>query len=194
MPRFSIIGVDYEKSINRDRFRESLESLSNQTFKDFELIICHDGPKETPYNEEVNFEELELNPVILNTPERMDLWGHPSRKLGMENATGEFFLVFNLDNLLYPNCLEILDNAFNFVEERILIFNITTHHRNNTVLRGIPPVWCNIDAMQLVAHRDIWESVGWWYRNEFTSDGLIYEDMCQKFPWLEVPQVLGEHR
>jgi len=196
MPKFSIIAVDYEKWTPRERMVEGLTSIANQTFKDFELLICHDGPKEVPYEEELDFESIGLNPIILNTPERENKWGHPSRRLAMQHATGEYFINFNVDNLLTPNCLENLYLAITYTKGYVLVFNILMrgNHTGNDVLRGVPPVHTNIDAMQLVASREIWESIGWWYRDEPSSDGMIIEEICQMHPWLEVPLVLGEHR
>ena len=38
---FSIIATDYENHVNRERALESLNNLSNQICKDFELIILN---------------------------------------------------------------------------------------------------------------------------------------------------------
>ena len=47
--------------------------------------------------------------------------------------------------------------------------------------------------MQLVAHRRVWEEVGYWHNKDFCGDGFIYEEMCQKYPWTELPEILGEN-
>lgn len=194
-PRFSIIAVDYENHVPRDGFRSGIESLANQTFKDFELIICHDGPKETPYEDEIDFEALGLKPIIINTPEHMADWGHPSRDMAMRQATGEFFIQFNIDNIFYPEAFEKIDQKLTDAETQILIFHILHFKVNNgsVPFSGIPPVVASIDAMQLVAHRDIWKEVGYWYRNDFCADGYIYQDMCMRHPWAELPEVLGNN-
>jgi len=51
MPKFSILSTDYDKHVPRDKMKQGLETISMQTFKDFELIIVHDGPKPTSQKE-----------------------------------------------------------------------------------------------------------------------------------------------
>ena len=192
MPKFSIIAVDYDKHVPRDGMRKGLESLARQTFKDFELIICHDGPKEDPYEYDPILEELGLKAVILNTPEYMNNWGHSSRDLAMRSAVGDYFIQFNIDNIFYDNALERINQKLEEVNEEIVIFQVI-HHKaaGGAVFRGVPPRHCFIDAMQLVASKKIWTEIGFWYRLEGTSDGLIYEDMCNRYPWVELPECLG---
>jgi glycosyltransferase involved in cell wall biosynthesis len=195
---FTIIAVDYEHHVPRDGMRAGLQSLADQTFKDFELIIVHDGPKVIPYEDEVDFEAMGLDNVkIMNTAERMNNWGHSGRDLGMREASGEFFLQFNIDNKLYPHALETIFKAIE-AEPEIAIFIFTVlHYKANGGLPffGVPPAWCNIDCMQLVARRDVWRDVGFWWNLEPTGDGRIYEDMCSTRPWRHIGYdlVLGEN-
>ena len=194
MPRFSIIAVDYDKHVPRDGMRNGLASLARQTFKDFELIICHDGPKENPDEYAPILEELGLTAKIMNTPGYMNNWGHSSRDYAMRRADGEYFIQFNIDNIFYDNAFERINAKLEEVKEQIVIFQVR-HFKaaGGAVFRGVPPRHCFIDAMQLVAHRRIWQEVGYWYRTEGTSDGLIYEDMCNKYPWAELPECLGDN-
>lgn len=194
-PRFSVIAVDYEHHVPRDGFREGIKSLANQTFKDFELIICHDGPKEVPYSEEIDFEALGLDPIIINTPQHLGEWGHPSRDMAMRQANGEFFIQFNIDNIFYPEAFEKIDKRLTEAQTKIAIFQILHFKINNGAVpfTGLPPTVTHIDAMQLVAHRDIWEEAGYWHRTDFCADGYIYQDMCMKHAWAEIPEVLGNN-
>jgi len=193
-PKFSIIAVDYEHHVPRLGMKKGIESIANQTFKDFELIICHDGPKEIPYEEEINFSELGLDPVITNTESKHALWGHPSRDAAMRIAKGEYFLQFNIDNLLKPECLETIAKKINENENiKIFIFSILHWKLGGINFSGIPPVLCNIDALQLVAHRDIWKENNYWNNYENWSDGIIYENLCRSNSWIHIPEILGEN-
>lgn len=206
--RFCIIAVDYEYHVPRehdDRFIDStsimrgLESLGAQTFKDFNVVICHDGPKQVPYEDEgIDFNELGLDPYVINTENRWSDWGHSSRDFAMEyayeNNLGEYYIQFNIDNELFPQALQVLSDAIDSSENEIFIFPV--HHwkaSGGDIFRGVPPRLCNIDCMQLVAHKNVWKSVGMWYNKDAMSDGIIYQDMCERFPWTEVQECLGHN-
>jgi Glycosyl transferase family 2 len=193
-PKFSVIAVDYDQHVPREGMKNGLKSLSIQSFKDFELIICHDGPKSVPYEEEVDFAALGLDPIIMNTPERMNNWGHSSRDLAMRQATGEYFIHFNIDNIFFPNAFKKIADKLDSVDEEIVIFGIR-HWKaaGGAIFTGVPPRHCFIDVMQLVASARIWKEIGYWYNLEATSDGMIYEDMCNKYPWVTIPNMLGDN-
>lgn len=192
MTRFSVIAVDYDGHVPRSGMVEGLKSLGRQTFKDFNVVICHDGPTDGEHHYHRLAEELGLDITVINTPEWMNNWGHSSRDMAMRIATGDYFIQFNIDNLFYDHAFERINAKLNEVDEDIVIFQVL-HYKaaGGAVFSGIPPKHCFIDAMQLVAHRDIWKDIGYWYRYEGTSDGMIYEDMCNRYPWAELPECLG---
>ena len=219
MTRFCVISRDYEHHVPREHnpndvsstsIRRGLASLGSQTFKDFNVIICHDGPKEKTYEQEgIYFEEFGIQPYVLHTPRHYGLFDHPSADYAMRFAyeydLGDYFIQHNIDNEFFPEAFERINNALNNMdenEEGIVIFQIyhwkvyplnqEKYAMDNPWL-GFPPVRQGIDAMQLVAHRNIWKEVGFWHSNEEEADGIIYEDMCKKFAYRYIPIVLGHN-
>ncbi|MEY4697709.1 MAG: hypothetical protein RIT14_2137 [Pseudomonadota bacterium] len=110
-PRFSIIIVDYEGAVPRDIFRRKIASLAAQDFRDFEVLVYHDGPKATSYAEDVAGLDLPPGLQFHITPTRANDWGHSNRDRGIRAARGDWILHSNADNLLYPDCLRVLSAA-----------------------------------------------------------------------------------
>lgn len=201
MPKFSIIAVDYENHVPRDGMVRGLDSISNQLDKDYEIIIVHDGPKKISYEEEYDFSKLE-NVKFLNTPERMNDWGHSSRDLGMRNATGEYYINFNIDNILYEDALLKINNSTYLSKRKIFIFPIlhwkigALYEIQETpfLLEGLPVEQGKIDVMQFVAHKDLWRKQNYWYDKSENSDGLIYKKMYREHGGAYyIGTVLGEN-
>jgi hypothetical protein len=61
------------------------------------------------------------------------------------------------------------------------------------VLSGNPPVFGNIDMMNLVAHRSVWEEINYWYNLKPASDAIIYEEICKRHVPVYINSTLGEH-
>jgi Glycosyl transferase family 2 len=193
MPRFTIIAPDYEFHVTRPFAVNGLQSLANQTFKDFELIYVHDGPKNIPFDQE--FGSLGLSPVVINTPIRHNNWGHSSVDMAMRQATGDYFIRLNIDNILYPQALERISQKIDETNSEIVIYTIRHFKINggSPPFPGIPPAWCNIDAMQFVASARLWQSVDYWYDKAETSDGIIAQRLCSEHPYVHIEEVLGEN-
>lgn len=202
MKKFCIISVDRDDYVPRfghPSIKNGLQSLENQTFKDFNVIIAHDGPKKiSHYDEGVIDANTNLNITFLNMEEPMGAYGNYSRDYAMkyayENNLGEYFLHHNIDNEYFPDALENINNAITENSENVFIFPI--HHwkmLNGGILSGIPPIVCKIDAMQLVAHRDIWKSIDFWYNKHDLSDGYLYQEICEKYPWRHIDKCIGHN-
>jgi len=208
--KICVIAVDYEHHVPRDennKFQTSifkgLESLASQTFKDFDLIICHDGPKEKTYEEEgIDFKKMGLSPIILNTPKRMNDWGHSSRDFAMryayENNIGEYYVIFNIDNTFEPWAFSRIAKEINKTKNKIILFPVK-HYKvfSGLTMNPDPLMYLQnsgiflscfktnntaryVDAMQLVAHRDIWKKNNFWWNKDFCADGIMYNSMCMK--------------
>jgi len=197
LPKFSIIATDYELWVPRDAMRRGLQSIVDQKYKNYEVIVVHDGPKETPYEEEFDFSQFGDKVKFFNTPERMNNWGHSSRDLGMKNATGDYILHFNIDNFLYDDCLQMVAQKIIETETPVVIFTIKHfgywQGQGKVPWLGLPPVWGRIDALQLVAKLSVWEDIGYWHDLTIDSDGHLYEEIANKYNFEHIAHILAEN-
>jgi hypothetical protein len=206
-PKFSILATDYDKHVPREGMKRGLESVSAQSIDDFELIICHDGPKEKTYEEEgIDFKSLGLDPIIMQTDKRYNDWGHTSRDEMLRIAKGDWIVHFNIDNIMYPFCLEMVSNKIDETKDRLRASNKDSDRfsvifyikhwkifKNGGILKGIPPKLMNTDLLQMVISKKIWEDMGYWYNKNERADGIIYEEIGKKYPWVTLPELLGEN-
>ena len=203
MTKFSIIATDYEKHVPRNKMKQGIDSLNNQTFKDFELLIIHDGPREGSYDKELS--NLPGNTRFLNTEQHYGIygleefyagygWGHHSRDLGIKEAVGEYIIHFNIDNILYPNALQKVSDKIDETGAEIVVFACTHEKFDIKYFSGVPPVMGKVDLLQCVASKKAWESIGGCYRYDHSADGYLFQEMIAKFGYVHIPEVLGENR
>jgi len=212
MPLFTVVVVHYQGVNPHEIFLRGIASLQAQTFRDFEILCYHDGPL---LDATLDF------PVEVRCGEaRQNDWGHSLRDRGIREASGDYILHFNADNVLFPDALEELAKEIRrpprlFNQQRqaldtndIVIFPIRMwgllKFRGMTVqlkgrqdfyliLTGLPPMLNNIDCMQLVMRRELWLAEGGWHDRREASDGYMYEEFCAKYGYRVVGPVLGEH-
>lgn len=110
-PLFSVIVVDYDKSVTRDEFVRKMNCLSAQTCKDFEVLVYHDGPKDQPYEDDIKGLDIHPQTTFHVSDERENDWGHSNRDRGIRAAKGEWIIHTNADNVFFPNLIESLKTA-----------------------------------------------------------------------------------
>lgn len=207
--KFSIIVPHYDQSISDDMFRRGMNCLLEQTFKDFEVLIYHDGPtsREIPMPDDDRFK-------LRVTKERENNWGHSNRDRGIRKAKGQYIVHFNPDNILYPEALEEISKEADKEYEvalsndiiiipvlmrgmqtngRMLWRNKDNPQDNYMIFTGYPAIMNNIDAMQLVMKKSKWISYGGWGDLREQADGMMYPRFVAELGARHCSKILGEH-
>ena len=99
--KFSVIIPVYNRP---HEIRELLESLQNQSYSDFEVVIVEDGSYIKSEEIAASFSpDLEVRYFYQENSGQ----GF-ARNFGMKNATGDFFVILDSDVILPPNFLQVL--------------------------------------------------------------------------------------
>ena len=207
--KFSIIIPHYDQSISDEIFVRGMNCLLEQTFKDFEVLIYHDGPtsRDIPMPDDDRFK-------LRVTKERENNWGHGNRDRGIRKAKGQYIVHFNPDNILYPEALEEIskeaDKDYEVARSNdiiiipVLMRGMQTNGRmlwrnkdnpqdNYMIFTGYPAIMNNIDAMQLVMKKSKWISYGGWGDLREQADGMMYPRFVAELGARHCSKILGEH-
>lgn len=99
-PLFSIVIPTYNRA---EQLRRAMQSIAEQTYRDFEVIVCDDGSND---NTELVVETFTNQfPITYLWEEN---WGGPARprNRGIKEATGEWICFLDSDDWWYPKKLE----------------------------------------------------------------------------------------
>lgn len=130
--KFSVIIPTYNRAALLDR---CLQSLTEQTFSDFEVLVCDDGSTDNSgdvvhqYADRLNIEYLWA-----------ENWGGPAapRNRGIAASKGEWVCFLDSDDWWTPNkleeCLPYLDN-YDMLYHDMYIFNQNTGLQDNKFMR-----------------------------------------------------------
>lgn len=129
MLKFSVILTVY----NCEKYlKECLDSLINQTFKDFEIICINDGSTDNSVNILEDYAKRD-NRIQIHNQENQGVGA--SRNRGIELAQGEYIQFLDGDDKLASNALESVNkflkgNDVNIVSIPIYYFNERNHDLN----------------------------------------------------------------
>ncbi|RIM67597.1 glycosyltransferase family A protein, partial [Staphylococcus xylosus] len=105
--RFSIIIPFKEKGMNEKYLKNCIESLCNQTFNNFEVILLHNNSQKF-----LNmFNEFHLEVTDFKMRESDSLSDY--RNLGINKAKGEYVIFLDSDDYLHPNALVYANEMIN---------------------------------------------------------------------------------
>ncbi|WP_304067734.1 glycosyltransferase family 2 protein [Pedobacter glucosidilyticus] len=122
---------------NGERFlREALNSILQQTFQNFELLIVNDGS--TDHSENIIHQYTDPRIRLINNQKNQGLV--ITRNIGLQEAKGKYIAILDSDDIALPQRLEI---QYNFMENHpdIAICGskaIQFNHLNEEVLIDVP--------------------------------------------------------
>ena len=115
MPFFSIIIPCYNQA---HYLSDCLNSMINQSFKDWEAIVVNDGSTDNT-SELTNTYLLQDNRIKLIEQNNQGL--SAARNTGIKNAIGERLIFLDADDFFYDNALEVISNAAKVSDDKTLI-------------------------------------------------------------------------
>ena len=111
-PKISIVMSVYNGSFY---LRESIESILNQTFVDFEFIIINDCSTDNSWEVMNKYAERDLRIILINNPANIGLT--KSLNKGLKIAGGEYIARQDADDISLPDRLKIQANFLDFHPE-----------------------------------------------------------------------------
>ena len=109
-PKVSVIIPSY----NRFKYlQNAIDSVLNQTYSNFEIIIINDGSDERQYYEYKFPDEVKI--IHLDRTKTPN-WGgsrQPNRNIGAQNSDGNYLAFLDDDDIWLPNKLEVQVDVMN---------------------------------------------------------------------------------
>ncbi len=175
----SIIIPNYNKAAY---ISETLDSLINQTYSDWEAIIIDDGSidNSTEIIELYTQKESRFRFIKRN---RLPKGGSTCRNIGLENAKGDTIIFLDSDDILIPSCLENRVNQLNKRNKNhFLVFSGGTFYKNpgDSASKWIPPLRNHLQKFLL--HTLPWHTTSVIWKKDFLK---LLKGFDEAFPRLQ---------
>ena len=128
MPFFSIVIPSYNRSVY---ISKTIESVINQTFSDWELIVVDDGSTD---NTKEIIQAIIQNDNRIKYRYQNNAERSAARNNGIKNSTGEYICFLDSDDLFLPNHLQILFEEITQKKKPIALFFTNQLNSINNIL------------------------------------------------------------
>lgn len=162
---------------------EAIESIINQTYKPYEIIIVNDNSKDSTLEKCKKFREKFDNLKIINLNNNMGVSN--ARNVGIQNANGDYIHFIDADDNIELNMYEMIINELNLKNPDLIITG--TKYNEDKNIKIYNPPYCNINTYEEMSNfikvncisgrRDIFNVV--WnklYRRQFILENNIRFD------------------
>ena len=187
MPLISVIMPVYNTS---QYLRRSIESVLNQTFKDFELICINDGSTD---NSLQILEEYAITDSRIKIINQENKGQSVARNKGIEKANGNYIMFLDSDDFYHNQALEIMVKAIQESNSDIVGMNkvVTSDKNCNTLYKkeysSVIPIKTYKNPLNYVLKHNFHNSVIWnkIYKRQTIKDKKFIEGMFfEDWPWI----------
>lgn len=183
-PAISLVMPVYnvEKYLKR-----ALESVQNQTFKNFELIIVNDGSTDESVHIAESFCEQNKNFILIN---QKNQGPSVARNTGLKMCQGDYIGFMDSDDYLEPEFLEYLYNAAIENDADIVCCNFNMYYPEKKLkiympFTSFPGVYSKTKALRKLIldmgiHYFVWNKLSkreLFFDNNLTFDKMYFEDI-----------------
>lgn len=126
-PLFSILLPTYNRA---SLLPISIKSILQQTFEDFELIICNSASPDTTRDEVAKFTDERIN--YIETAERLSMGENYDHALNQ--AKGKYIIFFSDDDAFVPTMLERIYQIIIEKTPKMIVFPFAYYHHENSDL------------------------------------------------------------
>lgn len=180
---------------------ESLQSILDQTYPDWECIIVNDNSSDNTLNIARSYAEQDARFCIINNEENEKL--PKSLNIGFQKANGRFFTWTSDDNRYKPIFLEKMVGYIKEHSEVDLLYTgFDVIDENGNFLRksiaqtpDLLPI-CNIVGASFLFRRELFERIGGYDPNQFLIEDYEFwlRAYFNKFHFAALPWNLYEYR
>jgi glycosyltransferase involved in cell wall biosynthesis len=184
---FSIVIPTRER---HDTLKYSIQSVINQTYKDFELVIMDNYSSPETASVVALFNDERIN--YYRSPERLSM--SDNWELGLSKATGEYVFVLGDDDALMPDGLEVCLNLINKYNVKIISWFRSQYWWPNAVVPwNRNRLFLNLSHMAYVWNtKDILQK---FYQQEamFEHLPMLYNSFVNKSVISQIKSVYGKY-
>lgn len=199
-PAISIILPVYNTSLYLE---ECLNSIHNQSFKDYELICVDDGSSDNSLEILKKYEKIIKNCKVIYQENQGVA---TARNVALSNVTGDYIIFIDSDDYIMPNYLERLYNEICNTSSDVVICNFYRYYDNfnlrlPVVYKKKSGIYSNHDILKSLIpdnliHSYLWNKI--WKRELFDNlqfPDIKYEDisiMCDLFYKAKKISIIGD--
>ncbi len=176
MPKISVILPVY----NGEKYlKDAIESILNQTFQDFELIIINDCSQDS--SEDIARYYTLLDSRVFYYRNDTNLKLPKSLNMGFSKARGHYWTWTSCDNIYLPDALKELNKALDADDEVSLVYSsiriIDERGEKKEIINAGPPnylIFRNVVGACFLYRRSIAEKVGSYDDSLFLCEDYEY--------------------
>lgn len=176
--------------------KEAIQSVLDQNYDNFEILVCHDGPSDE-YNKFKK--DNKHDKIFYYEVPRRNNYGAAQRNFMLEKVTGDYILHLDDDNIIYP---DYFDKMIAQIDNKTGMVICRIHYNDKEWTKYVLPLAdriqdCEIDQLGILFKSDIGKMFTW---DDYFGHDHRYIKACenvvnsQNLKIKYIPDVLASHR